>query len=188
MRDFKRHNLDTAPEGSQNILENVKDEYGFIPNIMGEFAEAPQALRAYTRLDEIFSDTSFNPVEQEIIKLSASVANGCEYCVAVHSTVAEQKQMPKEIVNRIRDNETLSDDRYEALRRFTDRIVRKRGRIAEDHLQDFLDAGFSRRQVLELLVGVSMKTLSNYTNHIAETPLDERFSAKKWERSEPALA
>lgn len=188
MSNFKRHNLETVPEESRKMLENVKNNYGFIPNLMGEFAEAPQALRAYVKLDEMFSETSFNPVEQEIIKLSASVANGCEYCVAVHSTVAEQKQIPQEIVNRIRDNETLSEEKYEALRRFTERIVRKRGRIAEDHLQDFLDAGFSRRQVLELLVGVSMKTLSNYTNHIAETPLDERFSAKKWERSEPAFA
>ncbi|MBW3567147.1 MAG: hypothetical protein KY410_04160, partial [Proteobacteria bacterium] len=76
-----------------------------------------------------------------------------------------------------------NDDRLEALRQFTQRVVAKRGRLEDEDIDVFLAAGFKESNVLDVMLGVAMKTLSNYTNHLAETPLDEKFQDMYWDPS-----
>jgi alkylhydroperoxidase family enzyme len=78
------------------------------------------------------------------------------------------------------DGKCLPDPRLEALAAFTRAVVKRSGWVREEELESFVDAGFSRRHVLDVLTILAMKTLSNYTNHIAETPLDKAFSDQEW--------
>lgn len=82
----------------------------------------------------------------------------------------------------LRAQESLPDDRLEALRAFTAEVVRERGWVEQGALQTFVDAGYEPRHVLAVVTVVAMKTLSNYTNHIADTPLDEAFADHRWSK------
>ncbi|NIR44231.1 MAG: carboxymuconolactone decarboxylase family protein [Gemmatimonadetes bacterium] len=181
MSKFTIHTIDSAPADSKELLEDAKDQFGFVPNLLGELAAAPTALRAYMTLNGFLEETSFSPVEQQLIITAVSVANSCEYCVAAHSAGLKQAGLPDEEIDAVREGRSLSDSKLEALRQFVARVVENRGFIEESDLQDFVDAGYSRDQFYEVLVGVAMKTLSNYTNHIAETPLDEQLEPFAWE-------
>lgn len=180
MHRFVIHTTDTAPEKATPMLEKIEDDLGYVPNLFGGLADAPAVLDAYLSLDKRFRNTELTPLQRNIVLLTASRANECEYCMAAHSADLSEAGFPTDEIERVRSAEPLSDDRLEALRLFTHRIVERRGHPRDEHIADFLEAGFERPQVLEVVLGVAMKTLSNYTNHIMDTPLDEPIADFAW--------
>ena len=182
MSDYTVHDQNSAPEEARALLGQLKGGMGFIPNIGGIMAEAPALAKAYFTLSDLFDQTSFSPTERQIVLLTVSHDNGCEYCVAAHSVIASMQKVPGDVVQAIRDNQPIADDRLEALRKFTRAMVEKRGWLDEADIEAFLKAGYDRRNVLEVVLGVGMKTLSNYTNHVADTPLDEAFAGQRWQK------
>lgn len=180
MTDFQIHTLDSAPPEGREKLEAVQSRMGFIPNLFGGLAEAPPALEAYLALDELLRRTSLSPAEQQVVLLSASVENHCAFCVAAHSSGALKAGASREVVDALRDGDEVPDARLGALAAFTQAVVRERGFVDERHMESFLEAGFSRANVLEVIMAVGMKTLSNYANHILETPLNEELSEFAW--------
>ncbi len=182
MTDFKVHTIETAPEGSKEILSGALKAYGFIPNLYGIMAEAPAALKAYSGLSNNFEQSSFTATEKQIILLATSYVNGCNYCMAVHSTIGQMFKVPQDIIEALRTGEPIADAKLEALRIFTQTVVEKRGWVEEEDVDTFLSAGYSKSQLLEIIVGVTQKTLSNYINHIVKTPLDDAFANNKWEK------
>lgn len=179
-QQFPVHTTRTAPEESRSELERVGQAFGMIPNLAGVLAAAPAALEAYFTLGRIFEGTSFTPAEQQVVLLSVSAENECDYCVAAHTAIAGRQKVPGEVVQAIRNGQPIPDARLEALRQLTASLVTRRGRPRDEDLERFFAAGYSPRQLLEVLVGVGMKTISNYVNHIAETPLDVAFEKAAW--------
>lgn len=177
------HTRDTAPEASREILGQVEKAYGFLPNLIGIMAEAPAVAKAYATLNQLFGETSFSPTERHVVILTVSYVNECTYCVAAHTTGARKQNVPEEIVDALRAGRELGEPKLEALRRFTAEVVDSRGWPSEAAVQAFFDAGYGRQQVLEVMLGVSLKTLSNYVNHQAETPLDEPFQSAAWRKA-----
>lgn len=183
---YKFHTEETAPEGSKEILGHVKQKYGFIPNAFRVMAEAPAVAKSYVALAQLFGETSLTETERQIVLLATSFANGCDYCMAAHSTGAQVQKVPSDIIDALRNNTPIGDKKLEALRRFTFEVTEKRGYPSETILREFLASGYTQAQILEVVLGVSFKTLSNYTNHLAKTPLDEAFKKAEWHK--PARA
>ncbi len=186
MIDLEVKTVETAVDTAKSDLQQVQQKYQFVPNLMGVLANSPQALKAYLNLNELFEQTSLSPLERQIVLMTASAANGCEYCVAAHSVVAKMHQVPAEVIDGIRDGLPLTVPRWEALRALTEEIVSMQGWPDEELVVQFFEAGYKPAQVLEVILGVTAKTLSNYANHIAATPLDSQFAAAEW--SAPATS
>jgi len=184
MSQFTIHNIDTAPPESKEILAGAEKRLGFIPNLYGIMSESPATLKAYANLSDNFAGSSFNSTEQQIILLASSNYNHCNYCMAVHSTIAQMFNVPNDIIDSLRTNKPISDNKLETLRKFTHSVVEKKGWVHQEEIDAFLQVGYSRGQILEVIVGVSQKTLSNYINHIVKTPLDTAFEKNKWESTE----
>lgn len=182
MSQFKIHSIHTAPAAAQPLLEGSLKKYGFVPNLHGGLAESPAALRAYIELTALFDNTSFSPTERQVVLLSASAENHCTYCVAAHSMIARHMvNADPAIVDALRKRQPLPDQKLDALATFTRAVVKQRGMVCGKVLDNFITAGYNRTQVLEVVLGVTMKTLSNYTNHVIDTPLDVPFQAEAWE-------
>lgn len=176
MSTFNVHNQESAPENSRPLLAGAQQAFGFVPNLIGTFAESPATLEAYLALGQIFDKSSFSATERQTVILAASRYNECHYCVAAHSVVAGMQKVPADVIEALRNDTPIADARLEALRQFTTAVVDQRGWVSEDEVDAFIAAGFTRAQVLEVVLGVTFKTLSNYTNHIADTPLDDAFA------------
>ncbi len=176
--------IETAPEGSKETLNQVKSAFGFVPNLMGVFSNSPETLKAYLSVSELFEATSFSPTEQQIVLLTASYENTCDYCVAAHTVISGMQKISDDVVNAIRNGEKLEDEKLEALRQFTAEVTRKRGKPSQESKDRFHGAGYTAQNGLEVILGVTQKTLSNYVNHIAKTPLDDNFASAKWEKSQ----
>ena len=184
MTKFTIHKPETAPGKSGELLDGALKKMGFLPNLYAMLAESDAALEAYFSLSSLVSKTGFTPAEQQLILLVASVENGCNYCVAAHSSGARLARLDRDIIEAVRTGDPIADGRLEALRRFTEALVVKRGH-ARPELEAFLAAGFSRQNALEVVMCVSMKTLSNYSNHLMGIPLDAALSRMEWKGKDP---
>jgi len=183
MTAYKIHNENTAAPAAAELLKKAKDKYGFVPNLLGTMAEAPALLKAYMALGSIFDETSFSPTEKQIILLTVSSANGCSYCMAAHSMIAGMQGVPEDVIHALRQSVPIKDIKLEALHRFSYAVVETRGYPSEEAIKQFLEAGYSKAQILEVVLGIGFKTLSNYTNHIAHAPLDEAFKKAEWKKT-----
>ncbi len=180
MTTFPVHSSETAPAGSKPILAAAQKKFGFVPNLIRVMATAPAAAEAYTAVMDIFESSSLSDAEKQTVLLSVSFANQCDYCMAAHSTVAAMKRVPAQIIEALRAGTTLSDTRLDALAVLTRSVVETRGWPTEAAKEAFFAAGYGASEYLEVIVGVTVKTLSNYVNHAADTPLDTAFEARKW--------
>lgn len=174
------HTEETAPEASKPILEGTKKAFGFLPNLTATFAESPAMVEAYGVLAGHFEKTDLTPTERQVVLLTTSRENGCHYCMAAHSTVSQMQKVPADVIEALRNDTTIADPKLQALQVFTARIHATRGNVTEADLEAFHAAGYTKANILDVILGVGLKTLSNYTNHIAETPLDVPFQANAW--------
>ena len=173
---FQIHDKDDAPEGCGPILEKVQQGFGFVPNVIGVMAASPAATEAYTTLSQIVqTKTAFTPTEQQVLLLTVSEHNGCDYCVAAHTGSAKRVSVDESVIEALRAGKALPDAKLEALATLARKLIDKKGWLDDADVKAFLDAGYSHQQYLDALVVLAMKTISNYTNHAAETPLDPQL-------------
>jgi alkylhydroperoxidase family enzyme len=182
MTEFTLHDEESAPEASKTLLADSQKAYGMIPGLHAVMAEAPGLLEAYQTLQTLVENASFDKDEVTVVWQTVNVEHACHYCVPAHTGIAMSMGVGEEITDALRDETALPNEHLEALRTFTLSVVRDRGDVDSEEVQTFLNAGFSKRQLLEVILVVSQKVMSNYTNHIANTPVDEAFKKFEWKK------
>ena len=180
MTNFTIHTADSAPDAARTTLASVAKKYGFTPNLLGILAENPAALAAYIGLGEQAGKAGLSPLETQIVQIGASVENECHFCVAAHTAISVGGGLDGETLNAVRENRPITNARHEALRQFTKKVVNQRGFVSDAETAAFLEAGFTRSDILAVIVSVALKTISNYTNHISETPVNAEFAEFAW--------
>lgn len=186
MTDFATHTIDTAPDASKPFLQGAKNAYSFVPNLLGTMATAPALLEGYMTLAGIFDKTELSETERQIILMTNNRLNGCTYCMAAHTTISQMAKVPADVIDALRNNTPIADPKLEALRTFAAVVNETRGWPADAQVAAFLAAGYTRQTVLEVILGTSLKVMSNYTNHIADTPIDQAFAPNAWDAAKAA--
>jgi AhpD family alkylhydroperoxidase len=179
---FTVHTLETAAEDSKLALVHAQETFGFIPNLEGILAEAPALLKGSIALWDLFTTTSFTLIEQQVIYLAANYENSCDYCMAAHSGLAKAIGMSQDNIKALRNGTPMADAKLQALRHFTQQMVKARGWLEDKEIEAFMKAGYSKQQVLEVILGIAIKVMHNYTNHISKTPLDRQFQINAWSK------
>lgn len=180
MTDFRTHDAASAPEKARPILERTAKAYGFVPNLIGVLAEAPTAVKGYATLAGIFEETDLSPSERQVVLLTVSRYHECRYCMAAHSVVAGMRGVDDAVIAAVRNDRPIAEPKLEALRQFTRTMVERRGVASEADIAALIGAGYTKATVLEVILGIAMKTISNYTNHVAGTELDAAFAEQRW--------
>lgn len=182
IKDLPFLTIETATGKARSLLESAKRQMGFVPKMYGAMANEPPLYEAYSSGYAAFrQDCGFTPVEQEVIFLVISRWNGCHYCMAAHSFIADKmSKVPIEVTEAIRDGRPIPDAELRALAEFTRIMLEKRGRPNESDTQAFFSGGYSEKNILGIILAISVKTISNYTNHVFHTPVDEVFQNRVW--------
>lgn len=183
MTDFTVHTIESAPEKSKPLLEASQKAMGMIPGLHAVMAESPSVLNAYQTLHQLAQETSFDKDELNVVWLTINVENACHYCVPAHTGIAKMMEVSDDIINALRDEKPLPSEKLEALRTFTIAVMNKHGNVSKQDLDAFYSAGYKHRQVLEVIQVLSQKVMSNYINHIAQTPVDEPFKKFEWKKN-----
>jgi uncharacterized peroxidase-related enzyme len=177
---FTLHTLQSAPEGSVATLQTVNKALGFIPNLYAILAESPPSAQSYFQLVKLLEQSALNQGEQEVVALVVSVENNCSYCVAVHSFLARNYKVEEAAITALRGGKACSNAKLNALANFTRAVVRERGNAGAVAIKELHAAGYRNQHALEVIQIVSATTLSNYTNRLVDTPLDDVFANDAW--------
>ena len=178
---FPVHDTESAPAESRPVLQAANTKCGSLPSPLAVAAHSPAAAEAYASIGQALEKAALDPAEQQVVFLTVSAKNGCDYCVAAHSTLAKGTSMSDEALAALRNGEKLPDERLQAVARFAAAMRDHQGWVPEDELKAFAEAGYGERHVLDVITILAMKTLSNYTNHLAGTPLDDAFAGQAWD-------
>jgi uncharacterized peroxidase-related enzyme len=177
---FRLHDTATAPAGSAELLTGVQQSWGFVPNLHRVLAESPAALEAYSTLWKIAEKTTFTPQERNIAYLAIIYENECTYCMAGHTNLSRMAKVDAATIAAVREGRPIADAKLEALRQFAAKVTRQRGVVSDADIATFKAAGYDNRAMLDLLVLAATKLISNYTNHLAETPNDDFMKGAEW--------
>lgn len=186
MTDFTIHTEETVADDAKETLAKVKAFYGFVPNLLGGLIEAPVAAQAYMDLTKAVKDSSFTPSERHVVWFTLNNFHNCHYCMAAHTAIAHGDKIPQEEIDTARAGGSYTDPKLEALRVFTLQIAEQRGWVDDKAVEAFLAAGFTKRNVFEVITVTAHKVMSNYANHLLETPLDPPFQQFEWSKQEDA--
>ena len=182
IRPFQIFNQDTAPSASRDMLQNTKDDFGMIPNLEGVMSAAPALLSSYVYSWDAFKASTLTAIEQQVVYMTVNYENNCEYCMPWHTKLSLLEYMPDKEIERLRMGEKLQDVKLNALHQFTKTMVRTRGSVSPADLQVFLEAGYTEKNALDVVLGVAIKVMSNYTNALAQTPLDNEVRDLAWKK------
>jgi len=188
MTDFTIHTEDSAPDASKPLLRAAKNVFSFVPNLMAGMAEAPAMLEGYKTLNQIFNKSNLSETERQIILMTNNRLNGCTYCMAAHTTISQGAKVPADVIESLRSGSEIADSKLEALRKFSARVNETHGWVEQFDLDAFFAAGYTKQTVLEVILGTSLKVMSNYTTHIMSPPVDTAFLPNSWSPSEGIVA
>lgn len=180
MTTLKVQTIESAPEASKPLLEQSLKSFGMIPGLHGVLASSPQILEAYQTLHKLFTESSFNAEELTVVWQTINVEHECHYCVPAHTGIANMMKVDSELSEALRNRTEMPNEKLQVLHDFTLKVVRNRGHVTQEDLDTFYAAGYGEQQVLEVILALSQKVISNYTNHIANTPVDEPFQQFAW--------
>jgi alkylhydroperoxidase family enzyme len=182
MNTFKMHDVASAPEASKKSLQDALDGFGMIPGFYAVMAEAPGLLEGYQKLHDLFAASSFDAEEMTVVWQTINVEHNCTYCVPAHTGIAMMMEVDPALTEALRNQAPMPTAKLQVLHDTTLAMVRQRGELSDAAIESFYAAGYSQRQLLEIVLGLSQKVMSNYVNHIAKTPVDRRFKKFAWQK------
>ncbi len=174
--------IDSAAPDARPLLEGAKKSLGFVPNLFSGLANSPAALASYFDLAKHLGQIGLTGIEQQVILLTTSFENDCAYCMSAHSTIATGMKIDPAVLNAIRRGTEIPDAKLNALATFVRQLIRTKGHVKETDLNAFIAAGYTKEQSIGVIIGIALKTLTNLANHLMKTPIDEQFSALRWEK------
>lgn len=182
--EFKVYDLSHAPTDSRMPLEKINElNHGKIPNVYAVMAESSLLLKGRLALKELFEKSGFSIQERKIVLLTVSRMFESAYSTAVHSSFADKHDVPAEVIEAIRAGTPLVNKKWETLRWFTAKIVTNHGQVADSDAQKFVEVGYTRANILDIVLAIGMVTITNYTALITKVPLDEQFKPMLWKKA-----
>jgi AhpD family alkylhydroperoxidase len=180
MFTYKIHTIESAPEKSKPVLEQLQQAFGLIPNVAGAIANSPVLINAFIGLFQKVHSSSFTEAEIQTLLLTNAVTNSCSWAVAFHTALALKEGLEPADVQAIREQRAPKDRRYAALSRLAKTLIEKRGHVTDQDLVEFVEAGFKQEQTLEALAAVAASTITNYAGNMTHPPLESQFQEHAW--------
>ena len=155
---------------NQGIFDNLQKGLGFVPNLYAYFAKNETALGDYLALQN--RKSTLRAKEREVINLVTSQINGCRYCQSAHTVLGKMNGFTDEQVLEIRKGSASFDNKLDALVKFTASVVENRGRATEESKEAFFAAGYTEANMIDVIIVVGDKIISNYLHNLTEFEID----------------
>jgi AhpD family alkylhydroperoxidase len=175
MTQFPIHTVESAPAASQEPLGVLAGALGFTPNLAAAMSGSPALIGGFMDLRARSASEQLDGVEREIVALATSRENGCDYCMAVHSTFALMQGADPTDVAGARDADGPPDPKLGALYRFTRSLLAN-----EPDVDELTGAGYPPETALTVVAQIGFTTLANLAHRVAPVPVDEAFAAQAW--------
>lgn len=155
---------------NQEILNSLEIKIGMVPNIYATYALSDSALNRYLTFAN--GKTSISAKEKEVINLVVSQVNGCTYCQAAHTAIGKMNGFSDDQILSIRKGDASFDPKLKALATLAKDIIENKGNVKDENVQAFFDAGYNKENLVDVIVGVGEKAITNYLHNLTKIPID----------------
>jgi uncharacterized peroxidase-related enzyme len=152
-------------------LTQVKVSVGMVPNLFATLAHAPVALDGFLSLSKMLSRGRLSARQREILALAVGQENECQYCLSAHTASAKAAGVSEADALKTRAGDG-TDPFERALASFAKKIVRQRGHVADEDIENARKAGIDDSLMMEVIANAALNTLTNYANELAGTEID----------------
>jgi len=158
---FTQHTLETAPEGSRELMISTGK-----PEAVGKLAESPEMLGGFLQANHLFESSTLDPLSREVVVMTIATRNGCQVCIAMHTARLRQLKADPELITELKHQKPLKDHKAESIRHFTLVALETTGEVSDEEIEAFLAAGYTRRNALEVVMGIGTYTMSTFANRL----------------------
>jgi alkylhydroperoxidase family enzyme len=180
MQQFSIYTIDSAPDASKAALRDVQARFGAIPNLAGAMALSPVLIKAFVPIFDQVHGGSFTEQQIQTVLLTDAVTNGSTWAVALHTALGLKAGLSAQDVQAIRTGRSPADKKLGALSTLARTMIEKRGRLDDQDIGHFLEAGFSKERLLEVITIVAASTITNYTGSVTKPPLEDWLQVHAW--------
>ncbi|MET3046755.1 carboxymuconolactone decarboxylase family protein [Flavobacterium covae] len=157
-------------ENNQVIFDNLQKDLGFVPNLYAYYAKNETALGDYLTLQN--RKNTLKAKEREVINLVTSQINGCRYCQSAYTVLGKMNGFTNDQIIELRKGTASFDSKLDALVKFTASVVENKGRATEETKKTFFEAGYTEANLIDLVITVGDKIISNYIHNLAGFEID----------------
>ncbi|QWX83453.1 carboxymuconolactone decarboxylase family protein [Cellulophaga sp. HaHaR_3_176] len=170
MSIFNVPKREEVSSSNQALFDNLEKGVGFVPNLFATYAYSENALQNYLALSG--AKTSLKAKEKEVVNLAVSQVNECAYCLAAHTAIGKMNGFTDAQVLELRAGKASFDGKLNALAALSKNITENRGATDEAVVQEFFNAGWTKENLVDTIVLVGDKTISNYLHKTTDVPVD----------------
>lgn len=176
-----RNNDLNTPYSRQTVLEKARKFFGYPPNLIVEMSHNVATTEAYLDvLSVLRKNGTLTQIEQQVVMLSISAWNRCEYCMAFHRTAAKKSGVAQSELDHICRIEIPADRRLQGLVTATWAVMDKEGWLVREDLAAFEEFGIEKAQFYEIVTLVAVELIANYVDHLEKTPLDAAIVSQRF--------
>ncbi|SEG68672.1 alkylhydroperoxidase AhpD family core domain-containing protein [Thermomonospora echinospora] len=169
---FIDHTIESAPPAARRSMEAVVKKLGYLPAGVARMSASPQLLDGFLRANGLFETTTLSPLAREVLVMTMATRNGCHICVALHSATLTSLGADPGLIAALRESRPLDDAPLEAMRRFVLEVLDTAGAVSAEAMEEFVGHGYTRRNALEVVLGIGVYTMSTLANRMTDAPLD----------------
>ena len=176
---FTEHTIQSAPAGARRTMTATAGRLGYLPSAVALMATSPELLDGFLKMSAAFDGTTLDPIAREVVIMTMAVRNGCHLCVAMHTARLTKLGADEGLIAALRDGQALrdgsalADERLDAIRVFTLRVLETAGDVGDPALKAFLAQGYTEQNALEVVLGIGAYTMSTLANRLTGAPIDE---------------
>lgn len=170
MIHFQVPNRDEVSPENQEIFDNLKKNLGMVPNLYAVMALSENALKNYLAFQN--AKTLFSNKEKQVVNLIVSQINDCHYCQSAHTLLATMSGFTEEQTIEIRKGNVSFDDKLNTLVQLAKEITAKKGFASDETIEAFINTGYTKAHVVELVLLVTEKTAMNYLHAVTKVEID----------------
>ncbi len=170
MSTFNVPKREEVSSNNQAIFDNLEKAVGFVPNLFATYAHSENALGNYLSLSN--AKTSLKAKEKEVVNLAVSEVNNCIYCLSAHTAIGKMNGFTDDQILELRAGRASFDDKLDALARLSRNITENRGATDQNIVDNFFEAGWTKENLIDTIILVGDKTISNYLHRTTQVPVD----------------
>jgi len=170
---FTEHTIESAPPAARRSMTAAISHNGYLPTAVALMATSPELLDGFLTMSAAFDGTTLDPVAREVVVMTMATRNGCHLCVAMHTARLTRLAADEALIAALRAGSALADERLDAIRVFTLRVLDATGDVGDSAIKAFLAQGYTEQNALEVVLGIGAYTMSTLANRLTGAPVDE---------------